>query len=253
MRRSTDPQFAFVAGLHRSGTSLLFKCLRNHPDISGFRNTGVPENEGQHLQTVYPPASAYGGPGRFGFDPRAHLTEQSELVSQSSRDRLFAEWSRYWDLSKRVLLEKSPPNLIRMRFLQALFPGSRFIVLLRHPVAVSFATQKMSDTPLASLIEHWLVCHERFQADRSHLQHVLVLRYEDLVAAPQKTLDDVYDFLELERQPVRMVIRPDSNDRYLAKLGSSTIDGDLIRQRYRDRITRFGYECDSLPRALEAC
>ena len=63
-----------------------------HPDASGFRDTGVPEDEGQHLQSVYRPARAHGGPGRFGFDPGAHLTEDSPLVTDENRARLAADW-----------------------------------------------------------------------------------------------------------------------------------------------------------------
>ena len=51
-------QLVFVGGLHRSGTSLVHRCLAEHPSASGFRNTGVWEDEGQHLQTVYLPAAA---------------------------------------------------------------------------------------------------------------------------------------------------------------------------------------------------
>ena len=48
------PALVFVGGLHRSGTSLVHRCLALHPAVSGFSGTGVPEDEGQHLQTVYP-------------------------------------------------------------------------------------------------------------------------------------------------------------------------------------------------------
>ena len=39
------------------------------------------QDEGQFLQDVYPTDAAYGGAGRFGFDPRAHRTETSELLT----------------------------------------------------------------------------------------------------------------------------------------------------------------------------
>ena len=68
-------RFVFLAGLHRSGTTLLARLLASHPEVSGFSDTGVPADEGQHLQTVYPAAAVYGGPGRFGFAPEAHFTE----------------------------------------------------------------------------------------------------------------------------------------------------------------------------------
>src|SRR5918998_1575554 len=190
-------RFLHIGGLHRSGTSTVFRCLREHPLISGFNDTGATEEEGQHLQSVYPPATAYGGPGRFGFHPEAHLTEDSDLITAHNRLRLFEEWKRYWDLAKPVLLEKSPPNLIRARFLQELFPNSYYVIVTRHPIAVSYATQKWSYTSLAELIEHWLVCHEKFRQDKQYLRRFLVLRYEDFVAHPQSALGKIYSFLNL--------------------------------------------------------
>ncbi|WP_121971331.1 sulfotransferase [Leptolyngbya sp. BC1307] len=160
MSEFENHQFVFVCGLHRSGTSLLFKCIGEHPDISRFKDTGVPEDEGQHLQSVFKPASTYGGWGKFGFNKNAYLTEASSLVCDRNKARLFSEWQKFWDLEKTLLLEKSPPNLIRMRFLQAMFPNSYFIVLKRHPIAVSYATQKVNKKSIYSLIEHWLVCYE---------------------------------------------------------------------------------------------
>jgi hypothetical protein len=49
----TGERLVFIGGLHRSGTSIVHRCLSDHPDVSGFQSTGVWEDEGQHLQSVY--------------------------------------------------------------------------------------------------------------------------------------------------------------------------------------------------------
>ncbi len=36
-------RYLFVCGLHRSGTSLITRCLMEHPSVSGFRDTGAIE------------------------------------------------------------------------------------------------------------------------------------------------------------------------------------------------------------------
>jgi hypothetical protein len=245
-------RFVFIGGLHRSGTSLLFRCLREHPLISGFRNTEAPEEEGQYLQSIYRPAIAYGGPGRFGFSPKAHLTEASYLITNDNRLRLFEEWKTYWDLEKPVLLEKSPSNLIRTRFLQELFPNSFFVILTRHPIAVSYATQKWSNTSLEELIEHWLVCHEKFERDKRHIRRLLTLKYEDFVEDPQFALRMIYSFLGLPNHLNATEVRPNVNEQYLiqwraAKDGAfsrARIDTDRLKLQYERRAAAFGYSLD---------
>jgi hypothetical protein len=248
-------RFVFVGGLHKSGTSLVARCLAEHPLISGFSNTGVPEDEGQHLQTVFLPASAYGGPGKFGFHPQAHLTEASELVTDENRTRLQAEWGSHWDLTKPVFLEKSPPNLIRTRFLQALFPEASFVIVMRDPVAVAYATQKWSRTGIDSLIEHWLVCHEIFERDRPHIRRLCVVRYEDIVEQPQPSLDRIFSFLDVDSVTCGIEVRPEVNAVYLQRwredtLRSSTRDQPdvlRIRQGYEERAAAFGYQLGLAP------
>jgi hypothetical protein len=187
----------FLGGLHRSGTSILHRLLRGHPDTSGFDKTGFPQDEGQLLQSVYPAAWVYGGPGKFAFHEAAHLTEDSELVSQANRAKLLCEWGAYHDLSRKVLLEKSPPNLIRARFLQALFPDSRFVFIVRHPVPVAYATLKWAKSSVPELISHWCVAHRILLEDMGSLDRVLVLRYEDLVEDPSRWIGEICHFAEL--------------------------------------------------------
>jgi len=209
-----------------------------------MRGTGAPENEGQHLQNVYAPASVFGGPGRFGFRESARLTERSPLVT-AARTRLASCWEPFWDLSKRVLVEKSPPNLIRMRFLQAVFPGARFVMIMRHPVVVAAATQKWSRTGLGSLIEHWLRCHELLIEDAPVIEHLCVVRYEDLVADPSHTLQGIYSFLNLEPVAPGVDIQTGLNAGYFDY--ARTHHADVIHSTaLESRVRRFGYRLRSL-------
>jgi len=246
-------RFIFVCGLHLSETSVLFRSLRDHPEVSGFQDTASPENEGMHLQTVYRPSGYYGGAAAFGFHPEAHLTESSSLASDTNRQKLFSEWSQYWDLNKVYLLEKSPPNIIRTRFLQAMFPDSYFVILLRHPLAVSYATQKwyrkyrINWRNLPRMIEHWLVCHEIFRADQKHLNNSMVVKYEQFVAEPHRWISDIYDFLGLSDFPVNQKILSDVNQKYFGKWNrslSGIFSGILPRsiiKRYEERVRCFSY------------
>lgn len=243
-----DHRIAFICGLHRSGTSLLHRCLAEHPDVSGFSDTGVAEDEGQHLQSVYPPAYKFGGAGVFGFRDDAHLNEQSRLATQANAQRLLDDWQPYWDLSKPVLIEKSPPNLIRTRFLQALLPSSRFVVIMRHPVAVSYATQKWwRRVYLHQLLRHWMVCHERFAIDRLFLNRVFLLRYEDFVADPQAQLTRLWGFLDLSPTDVSAPVKTGVNERYYAIWRERVRNWytrpyvRFVESKFGKRMQRFGY------------
>ncbi len=243
-----ERRIVFLAGLHRSGTTLLARLLGAHPEISGFSGTGVPADEGQHLQSVYPPAKVYGGPGRFGFAPEAHLTELDPRVSQETAETLFAQWAPHWDLSRPLLLEKSPPNLLKTRFLQALFPGAAFVVVLRHPIPVTLATAKWRRTRrYHRLLEHWLRCHELFAADRERLERVHVLRYEALVREPEAVLRGIFAFLGVEPVAPSEPVQAGTDEAYFRRWRELQRDPrlraylTLASLRYERRVRRFGY------------
>ena len=227
---------------------MLFDLLRKHSQISGFRNTGVPMDEGQHLQSVYPADRAHGGPGWFGFDRAAHLTETSPLVTEGNRERLLTDWARYWDTRKPFLLEKSPPNLIRTRFLQALFPRSRFIIIRRHPVAVVLATVKWSRNSLWSLFSHWITCHQIWRQDRRFISNYIELTYEDLINDPAGEMGRIYTFLGIDPPDTPLSgIDPFLNQRYfqmwqiLRRERLIRLYVKLIERMFEGRIREFGY------------
>jgi hypothetical protein len=153
---------------------------------------------------------------------------------------LWHSWAPHWDLSRPVLIEKSPPNLIRARFLQEVFPNAKFIFVIRHPLAVSAATQKWSKQPIAELIQHWVQAHRIFLDDLPQIKSWAWVRYEDLSADAAMTLRDLFKFTGLEpTSPTRSI--NDSNLAYFSAI-AEPIDTKIIRNL--EVIETFGYILD---------
>lgn len=254
-------KIVFIAGLHRSGTSILHRIISTSEEATGFENTGVPEDEGQLLQSVFEPAGTYGGPGKFAFDKRAHLDERSILVNDANRRILTKEWEKYWDPDRPIRIEKSPPNLIRTRFFQALFPEAYFITIIRHPIAVSFATQKWSRTGVDDLLRHWITAHEIYQQDRRHLQRELTFSYEEMTSNCSEILANIQDFLgikidyqnQLEDKNGKYFNRWQRNDwwQFMKKKNQ-----EGLIDKYEAAINRFGYSLKDLkkyPATIPEC
>jgi hypothetical protein len=255
-------QLVFVGGLHRSGTTPLARALAGHPEVSGLTGTGVREDEGQHLQAVYPKAKVYGGSGHFAFEAAAHLTEHSPLVSAENARQLRAAWDPYWNLERTYLVEKSPPNMIMGRFLQALFPGSSLVVVVRHPVVVALSNKKWRRllsknwkryATLRSLVAHWVTAHEILLEDAPHLERLHVVRYENLVARPAEELGRLGSFLGLSTPLPSEGLRAGHSVHYEAQwaamrsgVGFGRLQRRLIEAQLGERVTRFGYDLQDL-------
>ena len=239
--------FIFICGLHRSGTTILASELANHPEISGLEQTNVRKDEGQFLQNVYAEASRYGGPGKFGMAEESHLTENSELATNANALKIFEAWAPFWDLNKKYLLEKSPPNLIKTRFLQKLFPDSIFITILRHPIAVSLATQKWSKNSMEDLLKHWLRCHSLYNQDKAFLSNTYEVKYNELIKNPKLHFNSIYKLSGVNSVQDNETELKNKNSRYFEKWKEmqkgffAKRKFSKLKLKYEDQINEFGF------------
>ena len=90
------PDPAKASGYIRYHTFVEFDCIvspwYSHPIFQGLTNTHVPENEGQHMQEIYPPASHLGGIRHWTRHPEACINASSPLVTDANRLLLYRSW-----------------------------------------------------------------------------------------------------------------------------------------------------------------
>lgn len=195
-------RYVFVAGLHRTGTSLTARLLGHSQYVASIGASPAPENEGSYLQGAIPHTALHGIPGQFAIDPAQHFIEGCTYDTQAVRDRMEADWDRWFDNPStssdvRWRVEKSPVNLTRMRLYQQLFPMAQFVIVLRHPSIMASALAKWVNTPPSDLIDYALDAYEQMETDLAYLHCAIVLRYEDLIANPKNTLEGLFAFLDL--------------------------------------------------------
>eukprot|EP00049_Salpingoeca_infusionum_P019372 m.361591 g.361591 ORF g.361591 m.361591 type:complete len:390 (+) comp19703_c0_seq1:152-1321(+) len=207
----TNHTFVFVIGSHHSGTTLLDLVLCQHKDVTCLLDTHKPENEGQHLHNVYASANKAGGMFGYGFRESNHLTEDSEKLTDKNRQRVWASWAKYWHTEKPVLLEKSPPHIVKTRFLQELFTAERtyFVAVTRHPLACAHfhymrkKHKRINPKPKSPLsrcgdkyVGHWLQIYGLLAKDAPYLKNLRMIQYETMMASAEATNSVVTQLLK---------------------------------------------------------
>lgn len=232
-------RFVFVAGLHRTGTTLLARIIGSHPQVAAISDSPAPENEGCYLQGAIPHTALHGRPGYYATAPDEHYSEASAYNTLETKERLLADWRPWFAPEKPWWIEKSPVNLTRMRLYQQLFPTSQFIVILRHPQVMAAALAKWVDTDPQELVRYALDAYDLMANDLAYLHSALVIRYEDLVADADGVRRSSFAFLSLDDQPAGLEIM-DGNRRYRV---SDDLDEEL-----GVRMQKWGYrpggQCD---------
>ncbi len=161
---------------------------------------------------------------------------------------------------KRVLL-KSPPHTGRIEMLARLFPGAKFIHIVRHPFALFPSTMRLWQSldevqglqmPKGRGMEDYVFdCLARmyggFEAQRQRLpaNAIYDVRYEDLVADPAGEVRKMYDQLQLgPYEAVRQEIENFAAGQKDYKTNKHNINEALktkIRERWAGYCAKYGY------------
>uniref|UniRef100_A0A7S2V2M0 Protein-tyrosine sulfotransferase n=1 Tax=Fibrocapsa japonica TaxID=94617 RepID=A0A7S2V2M0_9STRA len=257
-----DKTVLLIGGPHRGGTTIIWKAITQHPLVAGFGSTfesGADHSEGILIQDVYPQfgvgmekimANMAGfktqmiGAGKYalGDEAKVHLIETDEKVTPSNMAKLLNRFGSYWNLTKPVLAEKSPPTAVMSRFLQALYNVpvieseaqgthlTKFLFITRHPIANVYAHYSLVGgshvVPFDTLMENYMQLHRYLKSDLPHLHNdPMLIRLEDFVTSPSDTLHKIFSWLGIDASEATTkdvltrteVIHSDPNAKYRKK------------------------------------
>lgn len=190
-------KWVFLVGCYNSGTTLLAELLGAHPSISAL------PTEGHFITDQFVKDYEIGLPRMWA--KREDLFRLTENDQGPDPVRIKKEWGMRLDTSKPVLLEKSPPNTPRTRWLQKHFENSYFIAIVRNGYAVAEGIARKGDPkhilggwPVEDCALQWRRSNEVLLEDQSYLKHLLWIRYEELTDDTEATLRRITDFLQLQ-------------------------------------------------------
>lgn len=273
--------FIFVGGCQRTGTSLLHALLCSDPDA----NPVIAEAE--YLRQMVQPYTY----GKRNFD--------YSLIHYFGDEETFRTFHGAWIhafldqvlqryMPARHLVLKEPHLTQHFPILGELLPEARFIVLVRDPrdtvssmrevgrrLAAKGSGHLLTKAPLKQLISlftsFYAACLDC--KDEEFLRRLLLLRYEDLVSAPESVLDKLGEFTGLALRevdpavPWKRTVRPADAPHPRQRPWRTELSGSGVSPasigRYRTRLkpgeiraidralagfySRFGYSADATP------
>lgn len=173
-----ENQYLFILSPPFCGSTLLTEIISTSKNVSCNNNIGL--KEGQHLPFVN---------NILFTDDRWDPNKKINWIKVKNL------WNKYWDRSKHILLEKSPPNICRAKNINEVFNNAKYICLIRNPYAQIQSNIRRYNSNIIVATKKYLN-YLKFQKDNiENLENILIITYEELTNSPLKTKDKIRIFL----------------------------------------------------------
>ena len=214
-----ENQFLFILSPPFCGSTLLTEIISTSKNVSCNNNIGL--REGQHLPKVQNVLFT-----EDRWDPNKEI----------DWNRIKKLWSKYWDRSKSVLLEKSPPNICRAKNIDKVFGNSKYICLIRDPYAQIQSNTRRYNTDLEAAAKKY-ISYLKFQKNNIEtLEKTLVVSYEELADNPLKTKEKISTFLPL-LDDISIDLKFNAHNMHQKKqMGITNLNQESIKALTKDQI-----------------
>ena len=195
-----EPQPIFICGFTRSGTSMLEQIISSHPNICG----------GDELPFIYDLAANTNAllktnrkfPGCLKLKQRHPTLTNTQLIRAQYLNRL--KLTSILEPGVHRFTDKMPMNEMHLGLINLIFPASKVIHIVRHPldsVLSSYFTDATHGSNctynLESCAKHYNLLHDLTEhyLDNLNIDYIRI-RYEDIVDDITNQVKSVLDFLE---------------------------------------------------------
>ena len=164
--KNKDFKYLFILSPPFCGSTLLTQIICSSDNVSCNNNIGL--MEGQHLPLA---------------KDILFTTDRWSVNKKIDWKRVKEIWHKYWDLSKSILLEKSPPNIIRTLEINKYFNKVKFICLVRNPYAQIQSNVRRYKTNINEAATDY-VNYLKCQKENLNKYDSILIKYEDLTEKP---------------------------------------------------------------------
>ena len=176
--KKANNQHLFILSPPYCGSTLLNEIISSSSNVSCNNNLG--NREGQNLPETFKIL--------FGEDK----WDEKKDVDWKYIHKV---WDKYWDKSKGILLEKSPPNICRAINIEKEFHDAKFICLVRNPYAQAEGIIRRNNASAKYAAEFALKCLKYQQRNIKELKQTILISYEQLTKHPEKIKKEIIEFI----------------------------------------------------------
>jgi hypothetical protein len=210
-----DNSPVFILTASRSGSTLLRIILDSHPRLACPPETGITGACMQLAMTC--DALENAGADSSGADDSGELPPAIGAAVRGAVDRAYGHYLA--QRGKQRWCDKSLDSFMHAELMAQVYPGAKFICLFRHCMdvvasgveACPWGLQRYGYDPfvaqypgnsVAAVGSYWLACAQAILsfAD-NHPESCHLVRYEDLVTAPEQTVAGILSFLGEQQVP----------------------------------------------------
>ena len=259
-----------IGGCGSSGTTLLRRIIDAHSEIACGKEMSVFDRPRMYDMTLrdlriiylqgaydeleegvpFPIRTQHGSycglkPGNHGS---YYHTRQEVIELLHAADCVADFWDLYFlayaqKRGKKRWAEKTPNNIFAAKHFLKAFPNGRFVHMVRdgRDVCLSLMQRRGYSHRAASL--RWTMCMEAGRQIAGH-DRVYTLRYEDLVAAPEDTVVDLFSWLGMSYEASVLDFARQQKER--------TAHGYAEQPIFNSSAGRWSDEWDQLPATTAA-